>query len=57
MIYAVGYCHDNEMGWLTGKQIEIEVKRGKIKIDPYYEDQLNPNSYDYRLAPFLRRPD
>ena len=43
------------MSWLTGKQIEIEVKRGKIKIDPYYEDQLNPNSYDYRLAPYLRR--
>lgn len=43
------------MGWLTGTQIGIEVKRGKIRIDPFDDDQLNPNSYDYRLAPQLRR--
>jgi dCTP deaminase len=43
------------MGWLTGKQVIEEVKSGCITIDPFNEDQVNPNSYDYRLAPLLRR--
>lgn len=42
------------MGWLTGLQIEQEVINKKIKITPFYKNQLNPNSYDYRLAPLLR---
>ena len=43
------------MAWLTGKQVELEVAKGQIKIDPFSEEQVNPNSYDYRLAPLLRR--
>jgi len=43
------------MSWLTGKQVVDEVRRGRIAIEPFNEDQVNPNSYDYRLAPLLRR--
>ncbi len=41
------------MGWLTGKEVEVQVAAGAIQIIPYAPEQLNPNSYDYRLAPFL----
>ncbi|WP_029041112.1 dCTP deaminase [Cucumibacter marinus] len=43
------------MGWLTGNEIEREVKRDRILIDEYFEGRLNSNSYNYRLAPELRR--
>ncbi len=43
------------MGWLTGIRLAEEHKKERIKIDPFDEDQVNPNSYDYRLAPFLKR--
>ena len=43
------------MGWLTGRKVLEETRKGKIIISPFNEDQLNPNSYDYRLAPILRR--
>lgn len=43
------------MGWLTGKQVEFEVKNKRITIEPFNKDQLNPNSYDYRLSPLIRR--
>lgn len=42
-------------GWLSGKQIEIEVGAGRIVIDPFDSAQLNPNSYNYKLAPDLKR--
>lgn len=42
------------MGWLTGKEVVKQVRLGRIKIDPFDEGQVNPNSYDYRLAPILR---
>jgi dCTP deaminase len=35
---------------LTGEMIKREVKIGKIQITPFNEDQLNPNSYNYRLG-------
>jgi len=35
---------------LTGDQIRKELKRGKIKIDPFNANQVNPNSYNYRLG-------
>lgn len=38
---------------LTGPQINKEVKRGEIIIHPFHKDQLNPNSYNYRLGPVL----
>lgn len=42
------------MGWLTGKQVMREVESGRIRIEPFSPGQVNPNSYDYRLAPILR---
>lgn len=42
------------MSWLTGKQIEIEVRKKKIVIDSFNSDQLNPNSYDYRLSSTMK---
>lgn len=42
------------MAWLTGNSIKKEVKSGKIKIEPFDEHQVNPNSYDYRLGRFLK---
>ncbi len=43
------------MGWLTGKEIEKQVGAGKIRIEPFNTEQLNPNSYDYRLSNVLRQ--
>jgi dCTP deaminase len=43
------------MGWLTGNEIDREVKGGRILIDEYFEEHLNSNSYNYRLANHLRR--
>jgi dCTP deaminase len=39
---------------LTGDEIRTERASGKITIDPFDDTQLNPNSYNYRLAPDLR---
>jgi hypothetical protein len=30
------------MAWLTGKQVELEVANGRIKIDPFSKEQVNP---------------
>jgi len=38
---------------LTGPEIEREWRNGRIWISPYHEDQLQPNSYDFRLGPEL----
>lgn len=35
---------------LTGKQIVEEVKHGNITIDPFEDNLVNPNSYNYRLG-------
>lgn len=43
------------MGWLTGREVARQVAAGTIRIDPFDPAQCNPNSYDYRLAPILRR--
>lgn len=43
------------MSWLTGKRVVQEVEAGRIRIEPFSPEQVNPNSYDYRLAPMLRR--
>ena len=43
------------MGWLTGKRVSEEVRVERIRIEPFNPVQMNPNSYDYRLAPLLRR--
>jgi dCTP deaminase len=41
-------------GWLTGKMIHQEVSDGHITVEPYSSERLNPNSYNYRLAPQLK---
>lgn len=35
---------------LTGPEIAAELQRGKIHIDPFVANQINPNSYDFRLS-------
>ncbi len=42
------------MSWLTGPKIHKQVKKGKIVIFPFNENQINPNSYDYRITPNLK---
>jgi dCTP deaminase len=39
---------------LTGDQILVEVAAGRIKITPFSEDQINPNSYNLRLGNTLK---
>jgi dCTP deaminase len=39
---------------LTGKRILKEWQQGRIRIDPFDDKQLNPNSYDFRLGPELK---
>lgn len=39
---------------LTGSKIIEEVKAGNIFIDPFFEEQVNPNSYNYRLGSSLK---
>ena len=43
------------MSWLTGNQIIKEVNQNRITILPFSENQVNPNSYDYRLAPIIKK--
>lgn len=38
------------MSTLSGPEIEKLVKRGDIVIEPFFADQLNPNSYNLRLG-------
>lgn len=38
---------------LTGSEIKKYIERGDIVIDPFCEDQLNPNSYNYRMGETL----
>ena len=35
---------------LTGDEIKKEVTKGNIIIDPFTENQINPNSYNYRIG-------
>lgn len=42
------------MGWLTGLEVQKQVGWGRIYIEPFNEDQVNPNSYDYRIGPTLK---
>jgi dCTP deaminase len=39
---------------LTGKKIQESVLEKKIIIDPFFPNQVNPNSYDFRLGKMLR---
>jgi dCTP deaminase len=35
---------------LSGKEIEKQVEKGRIIIEPFERRNLNPNSYNYRLG-------
>lgn len=35
---------------LTGREIEKQVKAGRIEINPFNPEQVQPNSYDFRLG-------
>jgi dCTP deaminase len=39
---------------LTGSKIKDEIKKGNIFIAPFSEDQINPNSYNYRLGSSIK---
>ncbi|OJH35969.1 dCTP deaminase [Cystobacter ferrugineus] len=39
---------------LTGPKIQQEVLSGTIRISPFCEEQVNPNSYDFRLGDTLK---
>lgn len=39
---------------LTGKEIEKEVSLGNIQIFPFNTNQINPNSYNYRIGDSLK---
>lgn len=38
---------------LTGEEIRVQQKRGGLRIEPFNPDQINPNSYNLRLADML----
>lgn len=35
---------------LTGNKIEEEISANRIAIEPFTKEQINPNSYDFRLS-------
>lgn len=39
---------------LTGPEIKKEVEQGKIHIRPFLEENINPNSYNFRLGNKLK---
>ena len=39
---------------LSGNKIKEEVKKGRITIEPFDENMLNPNSYNYELGDYLK---
>ncbi len=39
---------------LTGNEIRHQVQLERIRIEPFIEDQLNPNSYNFCLGDVLR---
>lgn len=39
---------------LTGSEIIEQRRLGRIRIDPFYPEQISPNSYDFRLGDVLQ---
>ncbi len=39
---------------LTGHEIEKELVNGNIIINPFNKNQINPNSYDFRLGDIIK---
>jgi dCTP deaminase len=46
---------DTGFGWLTGNEVIECVKKGEIIIDPFDENNINPNSYNYYLDKKIKR--
>jgi dCTP deaminase len=44
---------NESMSILTGLEIKKQVELGRIKITPYSDEFLNPNSYDLTLSPVI----
>ncbi len=42
-------------GWLSGAAISAEVANGRIVIEPFHHEFLNPNSYNYTLGASVLR--
>jgi len=42
-------------GWLTGFEIENAIENQTIIIEPFFEGNLNPNSYNYHLGSTIKR--
>jgi dCTP deaminase len=42
---------------LTGSAIEENVRAGRITISDFCRSRVNPNSYNYRLGPVIKRFD
>jgi len=38
---------------LTGTEIKKRVEKGEITLEPFSDDLMNPNSYNYRLGDTL----
>jgi dCTP deaminase len=51
----VDQSESSSSGWLTGTEIREQVSHGRIIISPFDQHLLNPNSYNYRLGPCIRR--
>jgi dCTP deaminase len=41
---------------LTGHEIQREISKGRIRIEPFRQDQVSPNSYDLTLGATVWRP-
>ncbi|MFF3671609.1 dCTP deaminase [Microtetraspora malaysiensis] len=39
---------------LTGPEIVRQHKTGRITLDPFFPEHVNPNSYNFRLGPTLK---
>jgi len=35
---------------LSGQKIKKELKKANITVEPYNDELLNPNSYNYQLS-------
>lgn len=42
---------------LTGSKIKEEINSGSISIEPFSPEQINPNSYNYRLGDTIKAFD
>src|SRR5580693_735132 len=54
MPHRVVYAPGMQSGILTDRAIKKQLKEGRIEIEPYNEEQLNPVSYDLTLGDEVR---